>query len=185
VELDVRASRDGVPVVIHDETLERTHGRSDRVASLRADELEALGVASMADVFEALPRRSFVDVELKEDLGRPAVEVLVAARGPGLQRAVVSSFDPGTLARVHGLAPAWPIWLIADDLANATLTTAASLGCSAVAAHWQAVDEASIRGARALGLGVMAWTVRRRPTVARLIRLGVAALCLEGPALDA
>ena len=38
--------------------------------------------------------------------------------------------------------------------------------------------------ARAAGLEVAAWTVRRRATFDRLTRLGVAAVCVEAAALD-
>jgi glycerophosphoryl diester phosphodiesterase len=44
IEFDVRLSRDGVPVVIHDETLERTGLRSDYVLSLSAEELKQVNV---------------------------------------------------------------------------------------------------------------------------------------------
>jgi glycerophosphoryl diester phosphodiesterase len=46
IELDVRISRDGVPVVIHDPTLERTGGRRDLVASLRVRELRDVDVGA-------------------------------------------------------------------------------------------------------------------------------------------
>jgi glycerophosphoryl diester phosphodiesterase len=38
--------------------------------------------------------------------------------------------------------------------------------------------------ARAAGLDIVAWTVRRRPTFDRLARLGVKAICVEAAALD-
>ena len=62
LEFDVRASADGVPVVCHDATLERIHGRPDRVDALSAAALEALGVPTLADVLAtagpaAVPRR--------------------------------------------------------------------------------------------------------------------------------
>jgi glycerophosphoryl diester phosphodiesterase len=38
--------------------------------------------------------------------------------------------------------------------------------------------------ARAGGLEVAAWTVRRRATATRLEKLGVVALCVEAAALD-
>ena len=46
VELDVQLSSDGVPVVIHDSTLERTGLRMEHVADLRADELAQVEVGS-------------------------------------------------------------------------------------------------------------------------------------------
>lgn len=184
VELDVRASRDGVPVVTHDETLARTFDRPDRIDTLTADELEAIGVPRLADVFDVLPHGAFVDVELKEPLGRSVVEVLAGARGPSLERAVVSSFDERALRRIAGLAPAWPRWLNATNATDATFELAIALECTGVAIEWRALDRSAIRRATATGLLVAAWTVTRRATAARLARLGVAALCLERAALE-
>ncbi|HEX6732146.1 MAG TPA: glycerophosphodiester phosphodiesterase family protein [Pyrinomonadaceae bacterium] len=44
IEFDVRLSRDGVPIVIHDETLHRTGLRSDYVSCLSAEELQQVNV---------------------------------------------------------------------------------------------------------------------------------------------
>ena len=46
IEFDVRLSRDGLPVVIHDDTLRRTASRAERVADLSADELRNVNVGS-------------------------------------------------------------------------------------------------------------------------------------------
>jgi glycerophosphoryl diester phosphodiesterase len=184
LEFDVRAAADGVPVVIHDETLARVQGVDARVGDLSADVLERHGVPSLADVLAAVPRRAFLDVELKGDPGRGAVDVLTAGRGPGLERAVVSSFEPDTLERVGRLAPSWPRWLNAGDLSPATIRLATALECRGVSVEWRAIDERSIALARAAELDVAAWTVRRRPTYRRLERLGVVAICAEASALD-
>ena len=184
LELDVRAARDGTPVVIHDETLRRVQGVDARVRDLDPDQLADHGVPTLEEVLEAVPRRAFLDVELKGDPGRRAVDVLTAGRGPGLERAVVSSFEPTTLERVGRLAPAWPRWLNAVDLSAATLGIALGLECRGVSVEWRAIDGASMARARDAGLDVAAWTVRRRPTYRRLERLGVVAICAEATALD-
>ena len=184
LEFDVRLSADGVPVLLHDETLARVQGRSERVDALRARELEDLGVPALADVLAAIPHRAMLDVELKGRHDRTVVEVLAAGRGPGLVNAVVSSFDHDTLERIGRLVPDWPRWLNADDLTAATIAVADRLGCVAVSVEWHTIDPRSIARARVAGLDVAAWTVRGRPTLARLERLGVIAACVEGPALD-
>lgn len=184
LEFDVRTARDGVPVLCHDATLARVHGVDLRVDRLTAAELAGHGIATLEEVLAGLPRRAFLDVELKDDPGRGAFEVLVAGRGPGLERAVVSSFSRATLEELGGWAPAWPRWLNAEDLAPATIAAAVELGCRGLSVDWRAIDPAAMRRARAAGLEVAAWTVRRRPTRDRLERLGVVAVCAEGPALD-
>lgn len=184
LEFDVRASSDGVPVICHDATLERTHGRSDRVDTLSAVALEALGVPSLGEVLATVGRGPFLDVELKEVLGPVVVELLAGARGPGLSNAVVSSFEVAALQRVAHLAPAWPRWLNSRTLSAADVEAAIGLGCRGIAVQWRALDERSVALAHAAGLEVASYTVRRRSTFDRLARLGVVAVCVEANALD-
>jgi glycerophosphoryl diester phosphodiesterase len=183
IEFDVRASRDGVPVIYHDATLERLHGRPEAVADLSAAELARLGVTDLEAVLAVVPRRAFLDVELKVELGRRLIETLAAGRGPALSHAVISSFEERALLRVRELARDWPTWLNTIDLAPATVDKAVALGCRGVSVEWHAVDNASVGRAHAAGLEVAAWTVTRRATRDRLARLGLVAICVEGAAL--
>ncbi|MFL5771204.1 MAG: glycerophosphodiester phosphodiesterase family protein, partial [Chloroflexota bacterium] len=65
-----------------------------------------------------------------------------------------------------------------------TIAAAQRLECRGIAVQWRAIDERSARRVREAGLDLVAWTVRRRPTYARLERLGVVAICAEARALD-
>ena len=58
IEFDVRLSRDGVPVIIHDDTLSRTHGVRRRVVDLTAEELRSVGVPSLRELFELMTGNS-------------------------------------------------------------------------------------------------------------------------------
>lgn len=58
IEFDVRLARDGVPVVIHDETLARTAGKELRVADLTSEELRKTDVGSWFNA--AYPARANV-----------------------------------------------------------------------------------------------------------------------------
>jgi glycerophosphoryl diester phosphodiesterase len=184
LEFDVRASSDRVPVLNHDATLARVHGRPERVDEMTAAELGNLGVPTLRDALSAIGRRAFLDVELKGDPGSAVIEVLAAGRGPALENAIVSSFEQAALDRVARLAPSWPRWLNAPWLSPAAVRTAMELGCRAVALDWRAIDESTMDAARAADLEVAAYTVRRRSTYDRLVRLGVIAICAEAAALD-
>jgi len=184
VEFDVRSSSDGVPVLQHDETLARVHGRPERPQDLSVEELRASGVAVLEDVLAALPQRAFLDIEVKDDPPPSFVGVVETARGRELRNAVVSSFEPAVLRSVRQQRPGWRLWLNATDLEPGTLALARELGCRGVSVEWRGIDEAAMGRARGEGFEVAAWTIRRRPTVARLARLGVMAMCVEGAALD-
>lgn len=186
VELDVRRSRDGVPVLLHDPSLERVQGHPGSVRDLDAAELRPFGIPSLEEVLGALPGDAFLDIELKgEGHGAATAAVLRSALGKAPDRAIISSFDPATLAALGKRLSGWSAWLNVEGLEPSALTVAADLGCAAVSCRWQSVTPARVRQARASGLDVAAWVVRQPRTFDRLAALGVVACCVEGPALDA
>ena len=89
----------------------------------------------------AIPRRAFLDVELKGDPGRGAFEVLTAGRGPGLERAVVSSFEPATLERIGRLAPSVAALAERQDLSRGDdRRWPSSSAVAAISVEWHAID---------------------------------------------
>jgi glycerophosphoryl diester phosphodiesterase len=184
LEFDVRTSSDGVPILQHDETLARVHGRPERPQDLTVQELRASGLTVLEDVLAAVPADAFLDIEVKEGPAPSFVDLVEAARGHGLANAVVSSFVPAVLSSVRRQRPAWPLWLNTKDLEPGMVTLARKLGCVGISVEWPSIDEAAMGRARRAGLEVAAWTVRRRPTFGRLARLGVRAICVDAAALD-
>ena len=61
IEFDVRLTRDGVPIVIHDSTLRRTGGLSDRVADLTSAEISKVDVGSWFAQKNGLPPGTFAN----------------------------------------------------------------------------------------------------------------------------
>jgi glycerophosphoryl diester phosphodiesterase len=186
LEFDVRTAADGIPIVLHDPSLERVQGVSRRAVEMTATELQAVGVPTLADVLATAGPDAFLDVELKELPGPAFLEVLGAARsdGSGLRRAVVSSFQPEILAWLAAERPGWPRWGNARDLSALVVGFAVELGCQAIAVDWRGAHLSGIGRARDAGLALAGWTVRRRPTYRRLERLGFMAICAEAAALD-
>ena len=160
LEFDVRSSSDGVPVVIHDATLERVQGRPEAVADLTAAALAALDVPTLAAVLEAADRRAFLDVELKTVPGPGIIEILAAGRGPQLSGAVISSFDEAALAKIGRLAPSWPRWLNSETLDRRRTSSAPS----------RSDASGSRPGGRPIDAESMELGPRRRPGRRRLHR---------------
>lgn len=61
IEFDVRLTRDGVPVIIHDSTLRRTGGLSHRVADLTWSEIQKVDVGSWFGRAKNVPLETFAD----------------------------------------------------------------------------------------------------------------------------
>lgn len=190
LEFDVRASSDGVPILLHDPSLLRVQGVDAVPSSLTAAECAVHGISTLGEVLGAIGCDPFLDVELKERVPG-AIDVLELERGrvddddrPTLRNAAVSSFDTAVLAWLADERPTWPRWLNANDLAATTIDLAARLGCEAISVEWRGVDPEGVARAHDEGLRVAAWTVRDRATYERLAELGVVAICAEDAALD-
>jgi len=190
LEFDVRASADGVAVLLHDATLARVQGVPAACATLDAADLRVHLVPTLTEVLQGVGCDPFLDVELKERVQR-AINVLELERGridddgrPTLRNAVVSAFEPDTLRWLAAERPTWPRWLNAYDLSPRTIQLAADLGCTAISAEWHGVDADGVARAGAADLDVASWTVRDPAVFDRFAGLGLVAVCVEGAALD-
>jgi glycerophosphoryl diester phosphodiesterase len=186
LELDVRASVDGVAVVLHDASLTRVQHRRVRASRLTVRELAEHGVPALEEVLSICPADAILDVELKEDLGKTALAPLRAARGipgGGVRNVVISSFDRQAIATVRRLEPGWPCWHNTAWLSDRAIRTARELGCAGIAVEWHRIDAGRVARARDAGLELAAWTVRTAAVRDRLAALGVMAACVEGDAL--
>ncbi|HLU45624.1 MAG TPA: glycerophosphodiester phosphodiesterase family protein [Natronosporangium sp.] len=114
VEVDVRCSRDGVPVLMHDPTVDRTTDGQGRVADLSYRQLRQLqGVAgarvpsleSYLEACRAFPLRLIV-LDLKEPRGVTLDTILtVVTRSPVADRCVVMVRDAQEMANVRARDP--------------------------------------------------------------------------------
>jgi glycerophosphoryl diester phosphodiesterase len=207
VEFDVRLSSDGVPVVIHDETLERTTPGAGKVALHTGQELTALdagGWFSPQFRGETLPPLSrvlellastplIVHIELKTipDPGLvEAVARLVENAGVGRQ-AVISSFNPNTLqelqsrgfqsrelqSKATGLASA----LLLDKAVDIPWEAALELGCAGIHPNHRWVDGTLVERCHGEGLAVRPYTVDDPQRALQLLEWGVDGIITNVP----
>jgi glycerophosphoryl diester phosphodiesterase len=171
VEFDVQLSADGVPVVIHDETLERTTDGRGRV------------VDEVLDVFA--PTELAVNIELKNSVvDYPGLEeaVLAAVASHGLDRRVVlSSFNADSVARLQDLTSI-PRAFVYERLLRRPWALAARLG--AVAVHPPSrfvVSRGYVTRAHQAGLAVRTWTVNSQRELRRMYLCGVDGVFTDVP----
>ena len=182
VEFDLRFSRDGVPVIIHDETLARTHGDERAVSDLDVSELQRLGVATLTDALAALTDTLFLDLELKVP---PLPSFFAALRERSMDagaRLVISSFDDDALREVGLRAPEWSRWLNVEYPSAETRGRALALGVDGVSVEKSLLGSEWVAGLQAAGLEIAVWTLRTREDRAYLSHPGLVAACVEGEA---
>lgn len=105
IELDVQLSKDGVPMVFHDDTLTRVCGRDERLCDLTADELSSIPlcgsseytVPTLMQVLELVDGRVPLLIELKT--GNPELCPIVAEMLDSYNGSFcIESFDPRLLS---------------------------------------------------------------------------------------
>ena len=120
VELDVRASKDGKVVVIHDEDTLRVAGTPGKIADLDYVEIrkkkipEGLSIPLLDEVFESFPDSGFLNVEIKSsDVVQPLVKLLKVCQ-PAFQ-IVFSSFHFEALEELRASVPDAKIGLLIGE----------------------------------------------------------------------
>ncbi|MES2886708.1 MAG: glycerophosphodiester phosphodiesterase [Pseudomonadota bacterium] len=187
-ECDVKLSADGVPYLLHDDTLDRTTtGRGAAQAWSWSDlsQLDAGGwldsafagepPASLAAVAAfCVGTGSALNLELKPCPGQERLTGRSVARW--LRRcwpanalpALLSSFEVPALEAARDEAPESPRALLLDQLSEAWLRQALDLDCTAVVVHHPLLSEAFIDQAHAADLKVLSYTVNDATVALRL-----------------
>jgi glycerophosphoryl diester phosphodiesterase len=183
LETDVRATRDGVAVLMHDARLNRTTDRSGAIADLPWSEVARARVGGR----EPVPRLdellgSYPQLRVNLDVKAPSsVGPLVDAvrRAGAIDRVCIGSFHDRLIPAVQaglgdGLCTSLgPRGILALRLGRLRRTTA---GCAQVPPGFgpiRVIDPRFLSIAHGLGLAVHAWTINNTAVMDRLLDLGV------------
>lgn len=199
IELDVQRSADGVLVVIHDETVDRTTNGGGRVVDLEWDHLRTLDASngdekfvgehlpSLDEVLELLaPTQMVLNIELKDGVEPyPGMDrqVLAAVQAAGMEdRVVLSSFNHVQLKDTVGLD--LPCGLLYSEQLWAVEKYAKDFGAAAVHPDFATMGEGGLlERLHDAGINVNVWTVNDRDDLERAMRMGVDAVITDVPEL--
>ena len=198
-ECDVKLSADGVPFLLHDDTLQRTtpqQGIAGERPWSELSRLDAGGWHSRGFAGEPLPsleaiaayclRNGFaLNIEIKPTPGQEGETGEVVAReaarlwaGQAVQP-LLSSFRPEALSGAKQGAGALPRALLLDTLWAGWFEMAQSLGCVAVVTNHALMDEALIDKLRGADLRALVYTVNDPARARQLVALGIAGIITD------
>jgi len=106
VEVDVRLSKDGILVVIHDETVDRTTDGSGKVEELTLEEIRLLDAGlgeTVPTLAEAVALAGKLDLGIVVEMKEEGLEDLVARELKG-RNAIVTSFYHASVREIKDLA---------------------------------------------------------------------------------
>lgn len=199
VETDVQLTADGYPVLIHDETVDRTTDGAGAVADLTLEQIRALDAGSwfapefagtrvpLFDEFlDALAgSRKKALVELKDfwtvDDVRGIIDDVYAR---GVQnRIVFAGFHLTTVANLAEAAPAIPRVIIKRDLPADPVGLAQYYGAIAILTTPNSLesDEDAVARMHAAGLGVLVYTLNSEKRWGEALDYGVDGIVTDKP----
>ncbi len=199
VEFDAMLAADGVPVLIHDETLERTTSGRGRVAemdSARLAELDAGAWHHAAFAGEPLPTLDaalqlcaalglWANVEIKPSAGQEVETGRVVARhaAAATGKLLLSSFSVDALRAAASEAPRLPCALLVEAIPADWRERMAETGALALHSAARKLTAEAAQAVRAAGFPLACYTVNRRDDAERLFAMGVSAVFTDRPDL--
>jgi glycerophosphoryl diester phosphodiesterase len=212
IELDVTLTSDHIPIVIHDDTVDRTTNGSGAVGNMTLTEIKRLDaggwkdpiyrgetIPTLEEVFRSLEewvrptttaRRGVINIELKSErvlsngVERKVVDLV--AKNKLQDSVIVSSFNPLALARVRRLNSRLARGLLYDFNMPIYLRRAWLRFLAAPQAlhpHHRMIDASYVLWASRRHYSINTWTVDDPGEALRLAGLGVNALITNKPDL--
>ena len=195
LEFDVALTSDGVPVVIHDDTLDRTTDGRGPVEAASYEEIRRLDagswravpthVPSLAEVLGSLAPRTLLNLEIKTSPRRVEIVDACARAVVGhdaTARVVFSSFDHDALRLLRHLLPSARIAVLstATGLERA-FRCAAEIDAENLHPPIVLVGRALVERAHSAGLEVWTWTANTEGLIESALASGVDAIFSDFP----
>jgi glycerophosphoryl diester phosphodiesterase len=188
IELDVHASRDGIPVVHHDPTLPASSpsplaGRA--ITALDSADLATFELApgvllpTLEEILTAVTPRAKVYIEIKGVDIEQSVAGVLARFASARESCAVHSFDHRIVKRFRSVAPEITTGIL---LVGYPVDAAAVLKSAEAKDLWESVefiDEEMVTSIHRAGGRVIAWTANDPTDWKRLVDLGVDGICTD------
>ncbi|MBS9371817.1 glycerophosphodiester phosphodiesterase [Rhodococcus sp. B50] len=196
LEFDVRLSSDGVPIVVHDATLDRTaadpsgHGLGP-VAELPYERIRAVDVGegrhvpTLTEVLDAT--NVFLQVEIKAVEACEAIAAVVEDRPEDASRIRFTSFSPEALRRMLTLAPHISRGLITHGCPDAERhptgieQVLADIDADAFYCGWNGLTDDLVTRIQDSGYEMGGWPVRTFEELRRGLVLGFGGGTVDDP----
>lgn len=208
IEFDVQLSADGIPVILHDDTLARTTnlGQPLRPTQLTVARLKDLDAGSwfgpefagekiptLEEVLAEFGGKLGLNIEIKStpnfemDNGLEQTIAGLVRHYKLADSALISSFDPFRLASLNRHDPGLRLAFLFEVRPDRyppdfdPIVTAKSFHAVALHPPFRIIDRALIERTRANGLDLNTWTVNETADMQRMVELGLGIIITNYP----
>ena len=201
LEIDVRGSKDGGVVVIHDAMMDRTTNTTGPVSELTLEQIRQADAGSwvgpsfkdqrvplLEEVLDLARHRALVLVEIKGAyIGERTLQIIDDLNATSY--VLLQSFSAETVRRVKALNPAIPTALLVGKLptspsrvrARRMVSEVLEVGANAIAIWHATLTPPFFEEMRKRAIGVWAWTVDEEVIMRDMVQMGVQGIITNYP----
>lgn len=199
IEIDIRQTKDGVPVAIHDASVDRTTNGSGDVCDFTLDEIKQLDaggwfdekysgekVPTLSEAIETLNDTVKLIIEFKGGIGEyEGIEknvIDIIQQYDVTDRVILKSFDPNQIELLHGLIPDVPLlyvyavripWLGMIIDTGISFRSVYNMDVEYLQPHRFFLSESFVKEAQEVGFKIIAWGVNDEEDIIEAIEFGV------------
>lgn len=178
IETDVHLSKDGIPVLIHDETIDRTTSKRGYVEDYNFNELAELGVPSLEQLLMLTKRCNILlNIEIKngrawyENIEEKVIHLLKKYKM--IDKTIVSSFNHYSMVRCKELCKELRTGLLYIEALYKPEQYCKYVGADAIHPSYIVLRRQIVEAAHEAGIKVHPYTVNDAGDMLRLIDMGV------------
>ena len=195
VEMDVRLCKDGIPVIVHDPTVDRTTNGTGAVADLTRLDLLRLDAGSwkhprfvgtriplLTEALQAISDDAIAVLELKTQID-PNLLRRILDEFAIRDASIILSFEQDILKAIHKSMPHTAIGLLSDGWQPDLPDICSTLGASILGLNTGVLNVERIKSARERHLRVWTYTPNDAGSVAACAAIGVEGIITDHPEL--
>lgn len=198
IEIDVHLTADGVPILMHDDTVDRTTDGTGAVSEMPLVTIRQLDagarqfvpqfqgekVPTLAEIVRMTKGRALLQIEIKQPGVSEQVSQVVRDAG-AIADCETHSFYPQLVRDMRSAEPRMAAVLISDGRQvkdwDDFFSFALSLGAQGVSVHYSAAQRDVIARAHRRSLTFLTWTVDADADIETTIGAGVDSICSNFP----
>lgn len=191
LEFDIRLTKDGIPILLHDASLRRTHDQRVTVSRYTIDELRKLtidhtnNIATLEEILDEFFGKVVLNIEMKQRKSAATIIDLIESRyivdSSDWNHVVLSSFKVDELKRARRRSENIRLWLLHDRNPFLFISYAKKLDIDGVGFHRPHLHPLALRIARRYKLFTYVFTVNRPEAAILAARQKVAGVVTDYP----
>ena len=159
IELDVHLSNDLVPMVIHDDTVDRTTLATGNVANFSAKKLQQLGVPSLEDVFTLVQNKCSINIEIKVYAATQPVLDVLQSSSFDVDKIIISSFDWHVLQEIRFQNDTIKLGVLTETDISLAIGFATFIKAFAIHPYYHLLTAENVEKIKEKGFKIFPWTV--------------------------